>query len=173
MGMFQSFRCAVGAPAALLVLALGAGTANGQAASHEYVVKYVCGIPAPTKAVPKPPVARGHYHTAINVQNLTSDAELSFRKMFVVALPGEKQGGLISHWHTAKLKYREAFEIDCPDILAKVHAPGTAEPAFAKGFVYIVSTSPLEVITVYTAAAAANGSVVTMAVERAPKRQLP
>jgi hypothetical protein len=171
MRMLQSRRSAFAAAGAMLALALGAGTANGQPASYEYVVKYVCGIPAPTAAVPKPPVARGHYHTAINVQNLTSDAELSFRKMFVVALPGEKQGGFISQWHTAKLKIREAFEIDCPDILDKVHAPNTPVPTFAKGFVYIVSTYPLEVIAVYTAAAVPNGSVVTMAVERVPRRQ--
>jgi hypothetical protein len=42
--------------------------------------------------------------------------------------------------------------------------------SFAKGFVTIRSERELDVVAVYTAAAAPTGNVITMEVERVPKR---
>jgi len=124
--------------------------------------------------VPKPPVAKGEYYTAINVHNPRNET-VQFCKKFVIALPDEKPGGFISPWIAPPpvLKGDEAFEIDCPDILRNAHPPGTPAPSYAKGFVVIETRHELDVVAVYTAAAALNGPVVTMEIERVPKRQLP
>jgi hypothetical protein len=111
----------------------------------------------------------GQYYTAINVHN-ANEGTVGFKKKFVVALPGEKQGGFISKWVDTKLNYDEAYEIDCPDILANAHPSGQPPLRFAKGFVVIQAPRKLDIVAVYTAAASPTGTVVTMAVERVPAR---
>jgi hypothetical protein len=90
---------------------------------------------------------------------------VQFKKRFVIALPNEKQGGFISQWFPAALKFDEAFEIDCPDILSHLPQP---PPAFVKGFVLIDSPQSLQIVGVYTAGASPNGPVQSIAVERVP-----
>ena len=75
--------------------------------------------------------------------------------------------GKVSKFFDTELKMDEAFEIDCPDILKHLEMPAAA---FAKGFVVIRTPRELDVVVVYTAAATATGPVVTMDVERVPKR---
>jgi hypothetical protein len=175
-------------PAALAFVAatLATSGANAQAPAapfcplsysqplFQYAVKFVCGVPTPTHLVPKPPVAKGEYYTAINVHNPRNDP-IQFCKKFVEAKANEDPNGYISPWKSPPpaLKADGAFEIDCPDILKNAHPPGTPVPTYLKGFVVIESRYELDVVAVYTAAAALNGPVVTMEIERVPKRPLP
>lgn len=122
---------------------------------YEYAVKFICGEPD------VPVVAPGHYYTAINVHNPISDT-VKFRKKVAVALPGEKAGP-VSRFYDAALKYDEAMEIDCPDILK--HAD--VEEGFLKGFVVIQSPSELDVVAVYTTA---EWQVESLHTERVPYR---
>src|SRR5437867_3747908 len=102
----QTYRSAIkrlralSAALAFVAVALGTNGANGQAAApfcplsyaqplFQYAVKFVCGVPTPTHLVPKPPVAKGEYYTAINVHNPRNETN-QFCKKFVVALPDEK-----------------------------------------------------------------------------------
>jgi hypothetical protein len=137
---------------------------QAQTPIFEYAAKYVCG----RAGGPTGPVAPGQYYTAINVHN--PNDSFGFKKKFVVAPPGEKEGGFISKWYDTGLKFDAAYEIDCPDILDKVHPPNTPQPNFAKGFVIIQSPHDLDIVAVYTAAASASSPVVSMSVERVPKR---
>ena len=146
-----------------LVLAAGNATSQPPQPPHfEYAAKFVCG---PTPPGGAPPVARGAYFTATNVHNPSLEP-VKFRKKFAVALPGEKPGKVSKFFETG-LGPDEAFEIDCPDILKHLEMPAGA---FAKGFVVIQTPRELDVVVVYTAAATATGPVVTMEVERVPKR---
>jgi hypothetical protein len=163
----------------VVAIGLSASAANSQPApgpsgpapaalSFVYAAKYICGRAAILPNQPPPPVVPGTYGSAINVLNAgPSDVMLEFRKRFVIALPGEKQGGFISQWFPAALKLDEAFEIDCPDIFKHLPQP---PPAFAKGFVIIDSPQSLEIVGVYTAGPAPNGPTASIAVERVPRR---
>jgi hypothetical protein len=148
---------AVGAFGAVV---LGANEAAGQ--PFVYVAKFVCGRAVTVQNVP-PPVATGFYFTAVNVHTID---ENKFDKRFSVALPSEKPGK-VSQTFTTPMKPNEALEIDCPDILKHLEMPPTS---FAKGFVTIQTERELDVVAVYTAAATATGNVITMEVERVPKR---
>ncbi len=133
------------------------------AVPFQYAAKYVCGVAQPGTASAGI-VAPGKYFTAINVHNPNAQA-VEFRKKFVIALPSEKQGGKISQFFSAALKADEAWEIECPDIFRHLGVGG-----FAKGFVVLLSPVELDVVAVYTAAASSTGPVVSMALERVPKR---
>jgi hypothetical protein len=148
------------AVAAFGAVLLGASEAASQ--QLVYVAKFVCGRAATVANVP-PPVATGFYFTAVNVHTID---ENKFEKIFSVALPGEK-AGKVSRPFDTPMKPNEALEIDCPDILRHLEMPPTA---FAKGFVTIRSARELDVVAVYTAAATPTGNVVTMEVERVPRR---
>jgi hypothetical protein len=130
----------------------------------EYAVKFVCGRAVGTSAVP-PPVATGSYFTAINVHNPNSGT-IEFRKKFALALPNQK-AGIVSQFFPAVLKTDEAFEVDCAEITRNVQVP---PGRFAKGFAVFHSARELDIVAVYTAAASPTGSVVTMHMERVPKR---
>ena len=161
----RSSSRALSALSALLAfgaIVLGAGEASGQV-PFEYAVKFVCGVVSPAVGAPPPPVAKGAYFTAINVHNPSREA-VKFQKKFAVALPGEKPGKVSKFFETG-LQADEAFEIDCPDILKHLDMKG-----FVKGFAIIQSPRELDVVAVYTAAATATGPVVTMEIERVPKR---
>jgi sugar lactone lactonase YvrE len=134
---------------------------------YEYAVKFVCGVkdPATSSSNPSPVVAQGAYFTAINVHNPNAQP-VSFKNRFVIALPGEQQGGKISAFFPAALIADEAFEIECPDILQHLNVQG-----FVKGFVVIQSPSEFDVVAVYTAAATPIGPVVTLEIERVPVRK--
>jgi hypothetical protein len=138
--------------------------AANEAASQQpflYVAKFVCGRAVTTPGTP-PPVATGFYFTAINVHTMVTT---EFKKRMSVALPGEK-AGKVSQTFPAALKENEAMEIDCPDIMKHLEA---REP-FAKGFVTLESPRELDVVAVYTVAAAPTGNVIALEVERVPKR---
>ncbi len=135
--------------------------ASAAYSQDEYAVKFVCGTPPKTPVM----VAPGFYVTAVNVHN-PSASTVKFKNKVAVALPNEK-GGPISKLIDASLDGDQALEIDCGDIFALIGGKVT----FAKGFVVIQSPSELDVITVYTAAASATGTVATMALERAPVRK--
>jgi hypothetical protein len=163
MQTHQSLRRTFGALVVVFGAAvLGAGEAASQAGPLLYVAKFVCGRAATVGREP-PPVATGFYFTAINVHTIV---ENKFNKRFSVALPGEKAGKVSQTFDTG-MKPNEALEIDCPDILRHLEMPPTS---FAKGFVTIESAREFDVVAVYTAAATATGNVVTMEVERVPRR---
>ena len=126
--------------------------------AHQYAAKFVCGRDDEARVV-----APGEYFTAINVHNPGREAA-SIRKRFAVALPNEKPGP-VSGVIEARLQPGQAFEIDCPDILAHLQMEG-----FAKGFVTIESPQDLEVVGVYTAANPSTREVVSEEVERVPER---
>jgi|SRR5215470_14517886 len=149
---------AVGAFGAVV---LGAGEAASQQ-PYLYVAKFVCGRAATVQQTP-PPVATGFYFTAVNVHTVD---ENKFEKIFSVALPSEKPGKVSMPFATP-MKPNEALEIDCPDILRHLGMPPAS---FVKGFVTIRSERELDVVAVYTAAATPTGNVITMEVERVPKR---
>lgn len=135
-----------------LVAARGQGPA-------EYAVKIVCGVPD------HPAVAQGAYYTAINVHNPSrGGAKLRFKIALTLAqiVPGP-----ISQFYPAELKPDQALEIDCTDIARR--AP--TRTRFLKGFVVIQSETELDVVGVYTAAASADGRVVTLEIERVPVRR--
>jgi hypothetical protein len=92
---------------------------------------------------------------------------MEFRKKFAIALPGEK-AGKVSNQFGGALKGDEALEIDCPDILSHLEL---RVGQFAKGFTIIRSPRELNIVAVYTAATTPTGPVVTMEIERVPKRQ--
>jgi hypothetical protein len=148
---------------ASLAGAASTGSVSGQQAPIQYAVKFVCGVAAPVKGAPPPPVAPGAYFTAVNVHN-PNNQPLEFRKKFAIALPAER-AGRVSPFFGGALKPDEALEIDCPDILKHLDTQG-----FVKGFVVIESPRELDVVAVYTAAASPAGPVVTMEIERVPKR---
>jgi hypothetical protein len=111
-------------------------------------------------------LARGQYFTAINVHNPTQQP-VTFRKKFVVALPGEKAGP-VSQFVSATLKADEALEIDTKDIAT--HVSPTGGPGFFKGFVVIESPVELDVVGAYTAAGS-TGQVEALYLDRVPPRK--
>jgi hypothetical protein len=149
-------------------LLLGIASAGGQQVTpppigFEYAVKFICGISPPAEGQPLV-VARGFYLTAINVHNPGKEP-VEFAKKFAIALPGEK-AGRISPYAAAILKPDEALEIDCADIMRHLDAGG-----FVKGFAVLQSKVELDVVAVYTAAAAPNGTVAALETERVPARK--
>lgn len=150
---------------ACAAVALSAGAAHAQVPfKFEYAAKFVCG-PATTATAGTLPVAPGFYYTAVNVHNPSTTELNQIQKRFVIALPGEKVGAK-SSFTDEQLKADDAMEIDCPDISKQL---GVARK-FVKGFVVIKSTAELDIVAVYTAAISATGAVVTMTLERVPKR---
>jgi hypothetical protein len=161
---------------AVVAIGLGGSTALGQAAApapapipqiNEYAVKFVCnraGVSTPNLPVP---VAPGFYHTAINVHN-PSPGSVEFRKKFAQALPNQKPGK-VSEFAGAALKSDEAFDVECTEITKRLGLPPLT---FVTGFVVFQIPAPreLDIVAVYTAAAAQNGPVVTMHTARVPKR---
>jgi hypothetical protein len=147
---------------------LGAGAAHAQVNyKFEYAAKFVCGLAAASgTAAGTLPVAPGYYYTAINVHNPSTTDLNQIQKRFVIALPGEKVGPK-SGFVQEQLKADDAMEIECPDIAKQLDL---TVGKFVKGFVVIKSTAELDVVGVYTAATSATGSVVTMTLERVPKR---
>jgi len=152
-----------------IVLVSGASEARSQApqpAPFQYAAKYVCGSVSPRPGTPgNGIVAPGAYFTSINVHN-PSNEKVEFQKKFVIALPGENPEGKISQLFAAGLLPDGAFEIECADILKHLGV----QVAFVKGFVVLLSRTELDVVAVYTEAATTAGSVVSMFMERVPKR---
>ncbi len=105
---------------------------------YQYAVKIVCG-----KGDGRI-LAKGIYHTAINIHNPSYETVV-FRKKFAVALPGKP--GIVTKFFDAKLGPDQALEIDCPEIMKY-----TKSKNFVKGFVIIESDFPLDIVAVYTAA---------------------
>jgi hypothetical protein len=132
----------------------------------EYAVKFVCGRAVATHSIP-PPVAPGFYYTDINVHS-PNGGTVDFRKKFAVALPNQKAGP-ISQFFTATLKPDEAFSVECAEITKKLNLPPAS---FVTGFAVFQIGAPreLDIVAVYTTAAAQTGTIVTMHMERIPKR---
>lgn len=154
---------------ALAAVVLGAGAAHAQVNfKFEYAAKFVCGLAATPPGTPAGtlPVAPGYYYTAINVHNPSTTELNKIQKRFVIALPGENVGRK-SGFTQEDLRADDAMEIDCPDI-AKHLDLGVGK--FVKGFVDIRSTAELDIVAVYTAATSPTGAVVSMTLERVPKR---
>jgi hypothetical protein len=147
---------------------LGAGAAQAQVNyKFEYAAKFVCGLATTAAGTAATlPVAPGFYYTALNVHNPSTTELNQIQKRFVIALPGETVGPK-SGFTQEQLKSDDAMEIDCPDISKKLDV-GTGK--FVKGFVVIRSTAELDIVGVYTAATSATGPVVSLTLERVPKR---
>ena len=144
-----------------IVLVSGASEARSQTA--QYAAKYVCGVATSQSGAGI--VAPGAYFTSINVHN-PSNEKVEFQKKFVIALPSENPEGKVSQLFAAGLVPDGAFEIECADILKRLGVQQT----FVKGFVVLLSRTELDVVAVYTEAATPAGSVVSMFMERVPKR---
>ncbi len=106
--------------------------------TYQYAVKIVCGQGDGRI------LAKGKYHTAINIHNPSYQA-VFFRKKFAVALPGKP--GKVTKFFDAELGSDQALEIDCPEIMKF-----TKVKKFVKGFAVIESDFPLDIVAVYTAA---------------------
>jgi hypothetical protein len=154
---------------ALACVVLGAGAARAQVNfKFEYAAKFVCGlaVPSPGTVPGTLPVAPGYYYTAINVHNPSTTELNQIQKRFVIALPGEAVGRKSGFTHE-DLRADDAMEIDCPDIARRLDL-GVGR--FVKGFVVIRSTAELDIVAVYTAATSPTGAIVSMTLERVPKR---
>lgn len=111
--------------------------------TYRYSVKVVCGKSCGDI------LAKGRYFTAINVHN-PSEKTAAIRKKISLALPGETPGHLINA-RRAKLRSCQSFEIDCTDIYKQAKM---IPDCFLKGFVILESTTPLEIVAIYSAAGA-------------------
>ncbi len=121
--------------------------------TYRYAVKVVCGCSKGRILSP------GRYHTAINIGN-GSGEPVRFRKRVSSALPNEKPGNVSARTKN-KLGPWESMEIDCEDVVRHLRV---AECCFLKGFLFIDSETPLDVVAVYTAAHG-EGEVETIDVE--------
>jgi hypothetical protein len=158
------FRMAVAGVLAAAGIVVEVGPAFCQApAFNEYAVKFVCGKSAGASA----PVAQGFYFTDINVHNPNSEPA-NFKKKFAIALPFQKPGP-ISELVGATLKPDEAFSVECQEITKRLGLPAGS---FVTGFAVfeIIPKQELDVVAVYTAASSPTTPVVTMHMERVPKR---
>ncbi len=133
---------------------------------NEYAAKVICGVSAPTTAIPVPPVARGAYFTALNVRNAAGQVN-DLKWKIAIALPGEKPGPVSQFFIPGPLQPDQALEIDCPDIAKRI---GKKADEFVKGFVVVQSNLELDVVAVYTTAAMLTGTVSSIEIERVPRR---
>lgn len=102
---------------------------------YKYIVKFVCGfVPEESQAL-----IGGEYRTAINIYNAHETRSSGWEWDAQATHGGEGDGS------ADEFEPGGAFEIDC-DLLAPWYDAG-----WAKGFVYILSRWPLEVVAVYTA----------------------
>lgn len=138
-------------------------------ARYQYAVKFVCGTSGETPLQ----VVKGTYASAVNVHNPSLYQSVTFIKKVAVAF-SEQRPGPISPWFKAYLEPDQAFEIDCPDIRKILSATPTPVPMppFIKGFVVILTPTPLDVTAVYTARPT-DGQVSTMDIEVVEPRVLP
>lgn len=130
-------------------------------AAFQYAAKFVCGKTDGEELAP------GVYFTAINVHNPT-ERDITFRKKVALAGQEPEKPGPVSKFFSAELGADATLEIDCPDI--RVHARGSEELPFLKGFVVLESDVELDVVAVYTAAGG-DGQVETLHIERVPPRR--
>jgi len=148
------------------ILMLGAGGASAQAppvpTSYEYAVKFVCGRAIQDKTTSAAP---GFYFTDINVHNPNSTA-IEFKKKFAIALPNQT-AGKISELFPAALKSDQAFSVDCAEITKRL---GQAPSTFVTGFAVFQTAKELDIVAVYTTAGSPAGPVMTLHMERVPKR---
>src|SRR3954447_23479006 len=152
-----------------LFIVLIASNALGQTQPWlQYAAKFVCGS-SPANADVPPLIARGRYYTQINVHNPSRYQTVAFRKKFAIALAFEKAGP-ISPFFQAALKADEALQVDCGDILDKLHIdPFTG---YAEGYAVIETPLPLDVVSVYTAGSGVAHDVSSIHTERVEPRRL-
>jgi hypothetical protein len=130
---------------------------QSQVPAFQYAAKIVCGHGKGEI------LARGKYHTAINVHNPT-DRGAVFRTKVAVALPGEP--GPVSGFTEHRLPPDGAIEFDCPQL--RQWAENT--PELLKGFFVIESTAKLDVVAVYSTCGR-EGEVSSFHTERVPGRK--
>jgi hypothetical protein len=145
----------------LLYRTAGAQTGLFVPVFFRYPVKFVCG----TMGSPDVdwPLARGRYHTAINVHNPVIAGKVTFAKKVVVTSSGvwedhtpAQTPGLATPFFRTELEANNGYEIDCPEISFVTGVPisGFEElggASYVKGFVVIMSLVELDVTAVYTA----------------------
>lgn len=152
-----------------LFIVLVASNALGQSQPWlQYAAKFVCGTSPPDADIP-PLIAKGRYYTQINVHNPSRYQTVAFRKKFAIALAFEK-GGPISPFFPAALKADEALQVDCGDILDKLHI--NPFNGYAEGYAVIETPLPLDVVSVYTAGSGAGHDVSSIHTERVEPRRL-
>jgi hypothetical protein len=148
------------------------GQGHGACATEfQYAVKLVCG--GVDVKTPGAPAAFGQYWTAINIHNPEKCKQAHFRIKIAVADP--LHAGPVSAYVGAALGPDEAFEIDC--LYIKLLWPflfsGQTAPNFVKGYVVIETDIELDVVAVYTGAAAADKPLTTFQTERVQPRCVP
>ncbi len=164
MQTYRSSTKTLTAVLAFIGIAASTNAANSQPQGFEYAVKFVCGRATVPQTGPFP-VATGFYFTDINVHNPNAGT-IEFKKKFARALP-KQQAGKVSEFFGAALKTDEAFAVECAEITTRFGLPPFT---FITGFAVFQSARELDIVAVYTAAAAQTGPVVTMQTERVPKR---
>lgn len=109
-----------------------------------YTVKFVCGTQSPLRgatAPTEPPVKPGNYATAINIEALVNDIQvstvISVANSALQPISGPSFGMLVN----------QTRDITCADI---ARAVGSSAPAFITGFVNITPAPALSVSAVYT-----------------------
>lgn len=121
-----------------------------------YSVKFVCGLQSPNANLVPPsetPVKPGNYATAVNIHNFHG-VPATVAKKAVIANSESEPAGTIGKFTRLTLQPGQALEVDCPDIVTLLALPATAPlPTFIKGFVEVLSPTPLSVTGVYTAQA--------------------
>jgi hypothetical protein len=138
----------------------------------QYAVKLVQGSPPPLTK--ESFIAPGRYFTAINVHNPSTCKTVKFRWKVALADIDGRHVSTISSFQAASLRPDEAVEIDARDIARAINIAMTQ---FVKGFVVIESPCELDVVAVYTALPAGQGTAAQSAgvafhTERVPARQV-
>jgi hypothetical protein len=166
----------IGVTTGELQMSNGLGCQCGQAHiactnEFQYAVKVLCGeVDVKT---PGAPAAFGQYLTAVNLHNPEKCKTAIFRLKLTIANEGRE--GPISIYYPFRLRPDASMEIDCPLIRAIaqiLYPPPQSVPNFIKGYL-VIEGDALDVVAVYTAAAAAGKPIATFHTERVEGRCVP
>jgi hypothetical protein len=154
----------------------GSGCQCGQAHvactnEFQYAVKVLCGeVNADTQGAP---AAFGQYLTAVNLHNPEKCKDANFRLKLTIANEGRE--GRVSVYVPFHLSPDASVEIDCPILSALAQTlfpPPQSPPKFIKGYL-VIEGDALDVVAVYTGAAAAGKPISTFHTERVEGRCVP
>lgn len=150
------------------VFAQSAPAPEGPVMPLEYAVKFVCSGRGGETAVTSS-FATGAYYTAVNVHNPNRIATLTYK---VALAPLVEPGRMTPFRPRVDLRYDQAFEVDCRVIASMLQAAGIAMPPVYSGFLVIQSRVELDVVAVYTTAAAPGKPVTAIHSERVAFRKV-
>jgi hypothetical protein len=136
---------------------------------NQYAVKVIQGS-ITTESKTKP-IGPGVYYTSVNIHNTTPiDVKETIYHVKLALSGSNGVAGKISNWQKFVLKYDEVTEFDSTGFNALLTASLIALPTFIEGFFVIECETELDVVGVYTGAAAQDLHLGAMHLERVPKR---